>query len=295
MEAPMRMLPGNPPRLRQTPRRTPQQTPAIPDATADQELKLDDLPPEILTIIFNKMIRQYWEDDEQAVFSLDAVLDVLFCTDNGHPHPAVYNPLEPARASRALFTAALREVKLVTFVKIPPQLLRANITLRDMMTEVKLLKTMVNLQMTITVGGREGSPFDAKKNEKCMTDAIKSLHHLRDTTPHLLHLYIHISTAASYSTFEPNLGIWPYVYGMGSRAHDDRIAIGASLSRIIETVRELKIKTVDMSFDPRECDQVLCESGDESFETIGRSMVQRWKERPLVWRVQGGKKPDTTQ
>ena len=116
-----------------------------------------------------------------------------------------------------------------------------------------------------------------------MTDAINSLHRLRDATPHLLHLFMHVSTGASYSTFEPNRGIWGYAGGIASRAHDDRIAIGASISRIIETVRELKVKTVDMSFDPRECDQVLCESGYESFEAIGRSMVQRWKERPLVW------------
>ena len=163
----MRTLPGNPPRLLLRPVRThPHQTPAIPDATADQELKLDHLPAEIFSNIFNRVIRQYWEDDQQAVFSLDVLLDVLFCTDSGHPHPAVYNPLEPARACRVLFTAALREIKLVTFVRIPPQLLIANITLRDMTTEVKLFKTMVNLQMTITIGGREGAPFDAKKNER---------------------------------------------------------------------------------------------------------------------------------
>jgi hypothetical protein len=161
-----------------------------------------------------------------------------------------------------------------------------------MTTNATLLRTMVNLQMTITLGGKEGYPFDARRNESRVKSAVQSLHHLRDTTPRLLHLYIHVTMAAGYFPIQSDRGTWRYTRGMSIRAQDNKKAVEHSLARIMETVRELNIKTVDMSFDPRGSCQMPWEGGKEEAETLAHSMVEHWSHHDYVWRVQGGHMPD---
>ena len=260
--------------------------PTLPIAKPDQNLKLDDLPPEILGTIFNMVIRDYWVQIFNDVFTIEALMEMLFGTDLRDPR---FNPLEPARACAALFTAAPREVKMVTFVRIPPELLRPNVILRKSRTEAKLLRTMVNLQVPINFDGKEGYPIDAKKHETRVKAAIESLRHLKDTTPHLLHLHIYIMTPG-YIYLRPRGGVLRNFFRPKATDHqDDKRAMESGLARIIETVRELKIKTVDLSFDERDQDHFVEEGGDVEAESFAKEMVRHGSEGwDCVWRVQGG-------
>ena len=232
------------------------------------------------------VIWDYWAGIFDDIFTIEALLETLFGTDLRDPR---FNPLEPARVCAALFNAALREVKIVTFVSIPPELLRPNVILRKSRTEAKLLRTMFNLQVPINFDGKEGYPIDAKKHETRVKTAIQALRHLKDTTPHLLHLHIYIMTPG-YLYLRPRGGVLRnFSRPKATDHHDDKRAIASGLARIIETVREFKIKTVDLSFDGRDRDHFVEEGGDVEPESLAKEMVRRGSEGwECVWRVQSG-------
>jgi hypothetical protein len=212
-------------------------------------LFLDRLPPEVLALIFEFVISEYWRNTDTAVFSLDDLLTTLFQTESS-TQTKPCSPLNPARVHKKIFRAALGQVRYATSIDVPREIFDLQALPRKLNAGIRLLETMNNLQMTVLIRGNAGNAFDIKENRSSIDYAIKKLKELCSASTALQHLHIHVTIvfgAARRGGYQDLRNRPPHVF-----RKEERPYIHLSLVRIIEAVRETTVKQGDMSFNARD-------------------------------------------